>query len=107
MDLNPLVTRNQGFEFNSGNPYLEPMYSHNLNLAYTYNHAPIIRLTYRRSDGDIYRLPRYEGDTVFTRPENVGQSNRLGISLMFQHTFFEKWRLMAMVNGSHDWTEFT
>jgi hypothetical protein len=105
-DLNPLITRNLAFEFNSGNPYLNPEFSHIFRLAYTYNHAPIVRLAYARSDGEIRRVTHYYGDTVINRPENLGRNDAINLQLMFQHTFFEKWRLLMMTGGEYSVTQF-
>ena len=108
-DLNPFMTRNTAYEYNEGNPNLNPQYSHVFRLAYTYNHAPIVRVSYARSDGDIRRLPHFRGDTIFNRPENVtnpGINHAFGFQLMYQHTFFEKWRLLVMPNGEFSTTRF-
>jgi hypothetical protein len=106
-DLNPIETRNSAFSFNSGNPYLNPDYSHIFRLAYTYNHLPIVRLAYARSDGEIRRITHYRRDTTFSKPENLGKNNAVNLSLMFQHTFFDKWRLLVVTGGEYSKTEFT
>ncbi|MCL2027558.1 MAG: TonB-dependent receptor [Bacteroidales bacterium] len=105
-DLNPILIRNMAYEFFSGNPNLSPEYSHIFRLAYTYNHAPIVRLSYARSDDEIRSVPHYVGDTVFNRPENLGQNDAVSLQLMFQHTFFAKWRLLVTGGGEYSKTHF-
>ncbi|MDR0438112.1 MAG: TonB-dependent receptor [Bacteroidales bacterium] len=101
-NLNPLITRNLAYEFNEGNPNLNPEYSHIVRLAYTFNHVPIVRLSYARTDGDIRRITRFDGDTVRNRPENLGTNDAFGFNLMFQRTFFDKWRLL--ITGGGEWS---
>jgi hypothetical protein len=105
-NLNPLITRNTAYEFNSGNPELIPEYSHIFRLAYTFNHVPIVRLSYARSDGEIRRMTYFRGDTVWNQPENLGINDAVSLNLMFQHTFFEKWRLIVSGGGEYSRTHF-
>jgi outer membrane cobalamin receptor len=106
-DLNPLVTRNTAYAFNSGNPNLDPEYSHIMRLNYTYNHLPIIRLAYAHTPDEIRRIEHYRGDTVFTKPENIGRNDAINLSLMYQHFFFkQKWRLLVTTGGEYSVTQF-
>jgi hypothetical protein len=105
-DLNPLITRNQAFEFRSGNPYLKPEYSHIARLNFTYNHTPIIRLSYARSDGEIRHVTHYYNDTSISKPENLGRNDAINLQLMYQHTFFNKWRLLVVTGGEYSVTQF-
>jgi outer membrane receptor protein involved in Fe transport len=106
-DLNPMMTRNTAYEFNMGNPNLEPEYSHILRLAYTYNHTPIARVSYARYNDGVRRISHFRGDTLFNQPQNLGIGDAFGFALMYQHTFFEKWRVLAMFSGEYSQEQFT
>ncbi|MCL2412845.1 MAG: TonB-dependent receptor [Bacteroidales bacterium] len=106
MLLNPMVARNFALDFREGNPYLMPQYTHLFSLAYTFNHIPIIRVTYGRSDGEIRQIAHFRGDTTWTRPENLGRNDAVALGLMYQHTFFGMWRVMANVGGEYSRTHF-
>jgi hypothetical protein len=105
-DFNPIVVRQDAYTYRSGNPYLNPEYSHSLSLRYSLNHIPIVTLTYERSDGDIHRINYYQNDTLYSTPQNIGKSSRIGLGLMWQKMFFDKWRLMLYFDGSYLWSEF-
>ncbi len=108
-DLNPIVARNSAYGWTSGNPYLNPEYSHMLSLRYSLNHMPIATLSYERSDGNIHRISYYDDDgiTMLNRPENIGKSTRLGLNLMTQQFFFNKWQFMLYLDASYFWSEYT
>jgi len=105
--LNPIKVRNSAYAYHEGNPFLNPEYSHSLRLRYIYNHTPIATFSYERSDGDIRRITYYHDDTTFTKPENIGMTSRIGLGLMMQQFYFDKWRLMVYCDGSYLWSEFT
>jgi hypothetical protein len=104
--LNPMKVRNSAYSYSLGNPFLNPEYSHSLRLRYTLNQLPIVTFSYERSDGDIRRITYYDDNTSFTQPENIGKTNRLGLGLMWQKFFFDKWRLLLYFDGSYQWSEF-
>jgi hypothetical protein len=106
-DLNPIITRNQAYEFRSGNPDLKPEYSHIVRLAYTYNHLPIVRLSYAHTPDEIRRMTYYDSVTSFSMPENIGRNDAVNLTLMYQHTFFQKWRLLLHAGGEYSVTQFT
>ncbi|MCL2511931.1 MAG: TonB-dependent receptor [Bacteroidales bacterium] len=105
-DLNPIIVRNSAYSYSVGNPYLNPEYSHSLRLRYLHNHVPIVTLSYERSDGDIRNITYYQGDTTVTQPQNIGKTSRIGLGLMWQQFFFDKWRLMLYFDGSYLWSEY-
>jgi len=100
--LNPMILPQQALNFREGNPYLMPQYSHIIGLAYTFNHIPIVRLTYGHSTGEIRQVTHFRGDTAWSRPENLGRNNAISFNLMYQHTFFDRWRVL--VTGGGEWS---
>ncbi|MDR2511281.1 MAG: outer membrane beta-barrel family protein, partial [Bacteroidales bacterium] len=107
-DLNPFTTQHGLFSESSGNPYLKPEYSHSVGLTYSFNSMPIFKFNYDRSDGMISSLD-FVDETTFTRrsmPQNLGSSDRLSTTLMFQKLFFDRWQFMIYANGSWSQSRF-
>jgi outer membrane receptor protein involved in Fe transport len=101
-----MTERNSAYTYTVGNPFLNPEYSHSLRLRYLHNHVPIASLSYERSDGDIRQITYYHGDSIFTQPQNIGTTSRIGLGLMWQQFFFDRWRLMLYFDGSYLWSDF-
>jgi len=99
-NLNPMRTPQGAFSFREGNPYLGPQLSHIFRLRYSFNHMPILTFAFERSDGDIHQISRFQTDTMISRPENIGSTNRFGLGLSYQHTFFQIWRVVASIDGN-------
>jgi len=100
MFLNPMRTPQGAFSFREGNPYLNPQFSHIFRLRYSFNHMPILTFAFERSDGDIHQIARFHNDTSVSQPQNLGSTNRFGLGLSYQHTFFEIWRVVASIDGN-------
>ena len=105
-DLNPIYVRNTAFAFMQGNPYLRPEFSHLFRLSFSYNHLPIVRLSYARSNGEIRHVTEFRGDTAWTSPQNLGRNDAVNLQLMYQHTFFGMWRLLITGGGEYSRTHF-
>lgn len=109
--LNPFELRSQAQEYRCGNPYLQPEYSHNLDLTYSFNYKFFATLSYIHTDGtfnDIatYRsIPGGQGTIRYNMPVNSGKSDQIGLSLNTQLTFYKIWRLMLFVNGNYGRSE--
>ncbi|MCL2412982.1 MAG: TonB-dependent receptor [Bacteroidales bacterium] len=104
--LNPVVISGLRLMYMAGNPYLKPEYSHIFTLAYSFNHLPIVRVFYARSNGQIRHISHFHGDTLWSRPENLGRNDAINLQLMFQHTFFDRWRFLVRTGGEYSRTHF-
>lgn len=107
--LNPFPVRQQIDVYWGGNPLLNPQYSHNLDLSYSFNYRFFATVSYVHTDGTPQQTTRYrkqengtlESFVSYTYPINAGKSDRLDVNLSTQLTFFNIWRLSVFVNGSY------
>lgn len=100
-NLNPFEIRQSSYSYQCGNPFLQPEYSHTLDLSYSFNYKFFATLSYIHSDGDPISVSDYKDLYVYTRPINAGKSDQLYLSLNTQLTFFDIWRLMVFINGGY------
>ena len=103
--LNPFVLDGGAGQYQCGNPYLKPEYSHNLSLTYSFNYKFFATLNYIHTDGTTGRLDTYvkEGDRylIYSQPVNAGKGDFVGLDLSTQLTFFKIWRLNIFLDGSY------
>lgn len=103
--LNPFVLDGGAGQYQCGNPHLQPEYSHNLSLTYSFNYKFFATVNYIHTDGTTGSLNTYvrEGDRYLTysQPVNAGKGDFVGLDLSTQLTFFKIWRLNVFLNGSY------
>ena len=80
-DLNPFVVPEDQFNYDAGNPYLQPSYSQNFELSYTYQNNLTFKLTHSRNTGDIQVVNRLQNGILYSTFENVGFYRFEGISV--------------------------
>jgi outer membrane receptor protein involved in Fe transport len=93
---NPLILR-------TGNPYLNPEYTHNTELAFLYNHKKINfsgSFYYRKTVGLIMRNISINGNnqTIVTFT-NLGSSDNMGLETVSRIEFFKWWNVTLNLNG--------
>jgi outer membrane cobalamin receptor len=101
--LNPFVEQFDEFTKRSGNPYLNPDYTHSVELGYT-RYIPVGSVTlsgyYRNTVDEINYISTVDTNgTTYSRPENKGKSNTYGIEFILQGGFAKWWTF----NGSLDY----
>ncbi len=79
-DLNPFISPLDKFTFYTGNPFLQPTYSHNFSLAYTHNNVTI-STGFSRTDDGIFETLEIKNDIYYSRPNNIGISESLTLGL--------------------------
>ncbi len=104
-NLNPFQTRNDATSYHSGNPYLNPEYSHNLDLTYSYKYNLFVTAGYVHTDGNINSMTYYrnEDGTYYSYriPENMGKADFATLSVNGNYSFFDRWRLRFFVSGTY------
>lgn len=93
---NPLILR-------TGNPYLNPEYTHNTELAFLYNHKKINfsgSFYFRKTVGLIMRNISINGNnqTIVTFT-NLGSSDNMGLETVSRIEFFKWWNVTLNLNG--------
>lgn len=93
---NPLILR-------TGNPYLNPEYTHNFEFSYLYNFKKVnfsTTLFYRKTNDLIMRNIRVNNynQTIVTFT-NLGSSENTGIETVSRIEFFKWWNVTINLNG--------
>lgn len=102
--LNPFPNTTDTLNVIEGNPKLDAVKSHSLNLNYSYFNPKFnfnANLTYDFSDNNIERVTRVEGEVVRRTYENVAQSKRLGLFVFFNWSPNPKFRVTSNLSGSY------
>ncbi|MFT3844409.1 MAG: outer membrane beta-barrel family protein [Lacibacter sp.] len=81
--LNPFVEFLDRYTFESGNPYLKPEFSHNVEMSYTYNNFFTTTLNYTKSKNIIQQVLEQNEQTnqTFIRIANIASRQQIGIAL--------------------------
>lgn len=97
--LNPFLFFIDQYSYSMGNPYLDPSFSHRMELKYRYKSFLTITLMGERNTGGFYNATRVEGNTVITRTENlaVRQVGVLQTTLTFNP--MKWWSVNYMIAG--------
>jgi len=109
-DLNPFIIPQDQFNYDAGNPYLNPSFAQTIELSYSFANLTA-KLIYGKTTGDIQSVSRLAGGILTTTPDNLGYSEYKGLSLSgsfgpvkwFQLNGFAQVKFehtQAMVNGS-------
>lgn len=90
-DLNPFVSPLDKFTYYTGNPYLNPTFSHNIELSYRYKSFFSTTASYGFSHDDIAETIEITDDkTYYSRPGNIGESRFYSLNMNAQIPF-AKW----------------
>jgi outer membrane receptor protein involved in Fe transport len=93
---NPLILR-------VGNPYLNPEYTHNLELSYLYNHKKVNFSTtvfYRKTVDLIMRnISINSNNQTIVTFTNLGSSENMGIETVSRIELYKWWNITANLNG--------
>ncbi len=80
-DLNPFTYPMDRYTFYAGNPFLQPTFSYNLELSYTYKNAITTTFEYGIAHNLIQETNEQRGTIYYSRPGNFGRQQMYGFSL--------------------------
>ena len=106
--LNPFSSFSDARNIRSGNPDLDPTYSDSYELGVLQNWEKssfYYALYYRYSTGVVSRITTVEDGITYTRPENVGKSDDLGLEITYSNEFNSWLRVNGTANIYHSVTE--
>lgn len=84
--LNPFRTYSSEYEYSSGNPYLQPGFTDNLELGYVFKNNLTATLYLSHLTNGMDGIHRVQGDTKYSVPENFYDENRAGLSVNYNLT---------------------
>jgi hypothetical protein len=80
-NLNPFISPLDKFMYYVGNPFLQPVINHSLDLSWIYRSMITSKINYSHYNGEIGETIEARGDRFFSRPANVGVSDYLSLSV--------------------------
>lgn len=80
-DLNPFISPLDKFTFYTGNPNLQPTYSHNLSLSYSFKNLINTSVSYSLVTDGIQETLEIQDSLYFSRPGNIASSQFLSLSI--------------------------
>lgn len=96
-DLNPFFSFSDARNFRSGNPNLDPEFTHSMELShikYWEGASLSSSIYYRHTDGVIERIRTVDDDgNSLSRPQNLATQNSYGMEFTFSSSPFKWWDL--------------
>ena len=80
-ELNPFLSQLDKFTYYSGNPYLNPEFSHNLDLSYSYKSYFSTALSYSRIKDNLNETIQIKDGIYYSMPGNIGKSDIASINV--------------------------
>ncbi len=80
-DLNPFISPLDKFTYYVGNPFLQPAYTHNVELSYSYKSLITLTASYSRTTNSTNETIEIVNGTYYSRPGNIGTSITKSLSL--------------------------
>ncbi|RYU97680.1 outer membrane beta-barrel family protein [Emticicia agri] len=92
-DMNPFTYPMDRFTYYGGNPFLQPTFSYNVDLSYTYNNFLTTTLQYSRADNVISETNEQRGNIYYSRPGNFAKQVSYGIEVNGNFKIQKWWTL--------------
>ena len=80
-DLNPFISPLDKFTYYVGNPFLQPAYTHNVQLSYSYKNRVSVGLRYSSTLNNTNETIEIVNGTYYSRPGNIGKITNISGSL--------------------------
>ena len=109
--LNPFIEKNSDYSYSTGNPYLEPKYSHYVSLEHSFKYMLFSSVSYSYTKNNINSLSVPLDSTYnFTHselalidyPVNLGNSQSVSFDLSFDKDIIQNWYLSLNGGVSYD-----
>ena len=72
-DLNPFLSPLDKFTYYTGNPFLRPSFTDNIELSHTYRNRYTTTLSYSRTRDNVNETIEIKDGTYYSRPGNIGK----------------------------------
>lgn len=94
-DLNPFTYPMDRFTYYGGNPFLQPTFSYNAELSYTFRKKYTTTLLYSYIDNVISETNEQRGTTYYSRPGNFAKQVSYGLSFNAGFNFTPWWTVQC------------
>jgi iron complex outermembrane recepter protein len=103
-DLNPFLFFLDNYTYESGNPFLKPQYSNNIELSHTYKGFLQTTLNYSRTNNFFTETFEQVDHATIVRNGNIGLRQNAGISMSAQVQPTKWWS--ASLYGNYNYSKF-
>lgn len=99
-NLNPFVYFIDSLTYSQGNPYLQPQFTHNIELSHSYNKFLTTTINYTRTNDIITQLLKQDTEkkTTFQTIENFNSMRQLGVAIMANALVRKWWNVNLYTN---------
>ncbi len=99
--LNPFVYFIDSLTYGQGNPYLQPQFTHNIELSHTYNKFLTTTINYTKTNDIITELLKQDTEkkTTYATKENLSSMQQLGLAVTANIPVKKWWNLNVYANG--------
>jgi iron complex outermembrane receptor protein len=104
-DLNPFLFFLDQYTYQAGNPYLQPQFTHNVELAHTYRNFLTTTLNYSYTENFFTETFEQSGHATILRNGNIGSRQNAGISVSAQVPVVKWW--MAILYSNVNYNKFS
>jgi iron complex outermembrane receptor protein len=98
-DLNPFIYYLDPYTFSLGNAFLNPQYTQNFEVNYTYNHSINLSVGYSHTADAITELILTQGDKTFQTHRNLQTQNSYNVNISTPYTITKWWTGDVNVNA--------
>jgi len=103
-DLNPFLFFIDTYTYESGNPFLQPQYTNNVELSHTFKSFLTTTINYSRTDNFFTETFEQSGYATIVRRGNIGERENMGISVSAQIPVVKFWT--AIIYGNYNYNSF-
>jgi len=97
-DLNPFLFFLDQYTYAAGNPYLQPQYTNNIEVAHTYKNFLTTTLNYSNTKNFFSETFEQQGHATIVRQGNIGRRQNAGISVSAQIPVAKWWNASVFAN---------
>jgi iron complex outermembrane receptor protein len=99
-NLNPFVYFIDSLTYSQGNPYLQPQFTHNIELSHSYNKFLTTTINYTQTNDIITELLKQDAEkkTTYQTRENLSSMKQLGLAVMANIPVRKWWKVNMYTN---------
>jgi len=101
-DLNPFLFFLDQYTYQSGNPYLQPQYSDNIEFSHTYKSFLTTTLNYSNTKNFFSETFEQLGHATIVRHGNIGRRQNAGLAMSAQITVRKWWTAILYANVNYN-----
>ncbi|MDB5230636.1 MAG: TonB-denpendent receptor [Chitinophagaceae bacterium] len=99
-DLNPFTYFLDSLTYGQGNPYLQPQFTHNIEVSHTFHRALVTTLNYSRTTDVITQLLKQDTQkkVTYQTQDNVSEMQQIGLTIMYNAPLKKWWNTNLYLN---------